>query len=381
MSRMDRYHGKGSHGKKRDQYEDEIYASSSKRQRKRRYDDIEETRPRKSKVNKKPKKKRTGLKVFITILVLALIGGAGYFYYMGLQTGIIKDPTGGGIQKEYFPNNTVNILFLGADKREGEDISRSDTIIVGSFDFNTGEVRLLSIPRDTRVPIPGYGEDKINHAYAYGGKELVDETIEEFYGITVDRVVEIDFETFKDAVDKVGGVTIEVDEEMYKPSENIDLQPGLQVLDGYNALAFVRYRDYVNGDIGRVEHQQKFLQALGTAVKNNGNVFTQIDVVSGIYNDLTTDVSLEEMMYMFGEYRDKSFKISTYTAPGTPEMIDGVSYVIPDEDAPELVQGYFAGLLVPVTDSETGEKVLVTKEEADQISEETQEILLGLPPW
>ena len=381
MSRIDRYHGRGSHGKKRDQYEDEIYASSRKKPRKRRYDDIEEDYPRKkSKINKKPKKKRTGLKVFLTLLLLAIVGGAGYFYYMGMQTGIIKDPTG-IVHKEYFPDNRVNILFLGADQRPDEDVSRSDTIIIGSFDFNEGDVRLLSIPRDTRVNIPGYGEDKINHAYAYGGKELVDQTIEEFYGITIDRVVEINFETFKDAVDKVGGVPMDVEMEMYKPSEGIDLQPGYQILDGANALAFVRFRDYENGDLGRVEHQQRFLRALGTAVKENGNVFTQMDVVSGIYQDLQTDVTLEEIMYMFGEYRDTSFQMTTYTAPGVPDMIDGISYMIPDYDAPEKVQGYFSGSLVPVTDPETGEKILVTKEEADRISEDVQIIMQGLPVW
>lgn len=383
MSRMDKYHGNDSGGKRRRNTEMEVMGKNSKKVHVTDSDVGGYPKGKKSKLNKKTKKKKKGrfLRKFLALVFLTILGIGGFIVYEGLTTGLIKDPFGVIQSKTMFNDGKVNILVLGADKRPGEDVSRSDVIMVASVDFKMGTANLISVPRDTRLDIPGYGTDKINHAYAYGGKELVDETLEEFLDITIDRTVEINFATFADAIDKVGGVKIDVPYDMYKADEEIDLVAGEgQLLNGHDALAFVRYRDTPRGDLDRVQNQQTLLKALALAVKESGSVFTQMDVLQGIFNDLETNVTLEEMLYMFSAYKDlPSFTLTTWTAPGTPDMIDGVSYVIPDDDAPEQIRGFLDGSMVPVLDPETETKILIPREEADAIIEDGQSILMNLP--
>ena len=167
MSRVDRNHGKKNSNKKRGSQktaEEEVFGNKTGRPR------------------KKKKKKRKGLRIFLdVILALILIVGGGLLY-AAFSTGLVQDPTGVIKVQDQFNNGKVNILIVGSDSRPEDEASRSDTLIVGAFDFKAGTANLLSIPRDTRVPIPGQGKDKINHAYAYGGLELTEKTVEAFLG-------------------------------------------------------------------------------------------------------------------------------------------------------------------------------------------------------
>ena len=156
-----------------------------------------------------------------------------------------------------------NIVVLGVDERPSEeDTGRSDTLFVVMLDSDNNNVSLLSVPRDTRVKIPGYGWDKINHAFAFGGHKLTQQTTEELLGIRINNYVMIDFKGFKGLVDAIGGVDIEVEKPMSYYDEwdgfTIDLAPGMQHMDGDKAIQYVRYRDE-EGDIGRIRRQQKFL--------------------------------------------------------------------------------------------------------------------------
>lgn len=108
-----------------------------------------------------------------------------------------------------------NIVVLGVDERPSEeDTGRSDTLFVVMLDSDNNNVSLLSVPRDTRVKIPGYGWDKINHAFAFGGHKLTQQTTEELLGIRINNYVMIDFKGFKGLVDAIGGVDIEVEKPM-----------------------------------------------------------------------------------------------------------------------------------------------------------------------
>jgi len=140
----------------------------------------------------------------------------------------------------------TNILVLGVDARPGETTSRSDTMILVSVDPKLNKAAVVSIPRDTKVTIKGATE-KICAANALGGPQLAVSTVEDLMGIDIDYWVEMDFNGFKKIVDTLGGVTITVPQRMYKPSEGIDLQPGTKKLNGSEALAFVRFRDYNMG--------------------------------------------------------------------------------------------------------------------------------------
>ncbi|MBQ5860328.1 MAG: LCP family protein, partial [Selenomonadales bacterium] len=164
------------------------------------------------------------------------------------------------------PLKPVNVLVLGVDIREG-DIGRSDTIFVMSLNREKNVATMLSIPRDSYVPIPGRGWDKINHAYAYGKGKLTRRTVENLLNIEIDYLVEVDRKGVEKMIDAIGGVEIDVEKRMYyeDPWDDdgglvIDLEPGLQTLDGEEAVQYVRYRDK-EGDIGRARRQQKFLAA------------------------------------------------------------------------------------------------------------------------
>ncbi|MBO6244887.1 MAG: LCP family protein, partial [Anaerovibrio sp.] len=161
----------------------------------------------------------------------------------------------------------IIVMIMGVDEREG-DVGRSDTLMVATLDPKKKKAALLSIPRDTRVKIKGYGFDKINAAYAYGGHELTRDTVEDLIGVHMEHHILINIKSFKKIIDAIGGVDINVEKRMYYEDVwdddgglLIDLQPGLQHMDGDTAITYVRYRDE-EGDIGRIRRQQKFMQAV-----------------------------------------------------------------------------------------------------------------------
>ena len=163
----------------------------------------------------------------------------------------------------------INILVLGVDAGiNGQEWTRSDVNMVVSIDPITKDAAIMSIPRDTRVFIPGKIAEysKMGHAHAYGGPNLAIETVERFLDIEIDFYVRVDFEAFKQAVDALGGIDMDipVSGEYSDPAQNlyIKLEKGPAHLDGQKALELVRYRGYANADIGRIEVQELFLKAL-----------------------------------------------------------------------------------------------------------------------
>ncbi len=192
----------------------------------------------------------------------------------------------------------TNILLLGIDARPGEKQTRSDTIILASIDPELNKVALVSIPRDTRIDIEGSTSDKINSANAVGGPDLVVEKVEELVGENIDYYVEMNFEGFQKIIDTIGGVDINVDQRMYKPTEDIDLKAGQQHLDGSQALAFVRFRDYALGDIDRTKHQQIFLKALGNEMLHAKNIVKLPALVKVVKENIDTNLHTADMLKM-----------------------------------------------------------------------------------
>lgn len=169
----------------------------------------------------------------------------------------------------------TNWLFVGSDSRTGLSekeverlgtggdlgTTRTDTIMVLHLPLR-GQPTLLSIPRDSYVSVPGYGYDKINAAFAFGGPELLVQTVEETTGLHIDRYAEVGMGGLASVVDAVGGVDICVAEPIDDPLANINLQPGCQKMDGATALGYVRTRATAQGDLDRVARQREFLGAL-----------------------------------------------------------------------------------------------------------------------
>lgn len=235
--------------------------------------------------------------------------------------------------KEERALNNINILVLGCDEREAGEKARADTIIMATLRPDDKEVSLLSVPRDTRVAIPGRkGKDKINHSMAYGGMPLITETVEDFLDVKIDYTVKVNFDGFINVIDALGGVTIDVPERMYKPLENIDLKKGVQTLDGYDALAFVRYRGGPTADLGRIERQQQFITALADQVK--GMSLTQaLAAGEAILNSIETDMSIADMTRYGTKFLGITAEdIETHSLVCERLIIDGVDYLDPDPD-------------------------------------------------
>ncbi len=250
----------------------------------------------------------------------------------------------------------TNVLVLGVDARPGDENSRSDTMLLVSIDPQLDKVAVISIPRDTRVDVPGSPLDKICTANYAGGPEYAVTIVEDFMDIDIDYYVEADFNGFKDVIDTIGGVTINVPQRMYKPSEGIDLYPGTQKLDGYQALAFVRYRDYEYGDIERTSYQQEFLIALADELLQPKTITKLPALIKEVKSFVKTDLGLTQMLKMASWAPGfTSASIITQTLPGyfhdvyNDEGIMEQSYWVADrEEAARLIDNLFEGKTVAV---------------------------------
>lgn len=245
----------------------------------------------------------------------------------------------------------LNILLLGVDARPGEKAARADSIILASIDQETRLISLLSIPRDTRVKIPGHGWQKINAATAFGGPELLREVVEDLVGIKIDHHVMTNFEGFKDIVDTLGGVTVDVDRDMYYNSDDvrINLKKGIQKLDGEKALQYVRYRKYALGDIERTRHQLEFMKALVQEILQLKTLLKLPKLIPQMLQAVETDLGLKSILALIDVARDlDQDNIMTQTLPGRFASIDGISYWDVDpEEAQQVASLLLAGVVTP----------------------------------
>ncbi|RFU61139.1 LCP family protein [Peribacillus glennii] len=220
--------------------------------------------------NRKKKKKRVSM--LFWVLLLVFLGLAAYFYYE-YKKGMENSLGEANLQKQEIEfngvedkNGKVNILLLGVDSR-GEEVSRTDTIMIAQYDPDSKESKLVSIMRDSYVDIPQHDKNKINAAYAFGGTELLRQTIKENFDVNLQYYALIDFRGFAKMVDTAfpEGITVDVPKRM---SEGIDvtLNPGRQKLHGKELLGYVRFRQDAQSDFGRVERQQEVIKSIADEV-------------------------------------------------------------------------------------------------------------------
>ncbi|MCJ7666407.1 MAG: LCP family protein [Actinobacteria bacterium] len=222
---------------------------------------------KKWKFKRLPRYARVLIIVFSVVVFIGAAGTGGFFLYLNSVNNTINSITTAEIENILdpieSPEEPVTILILGRDSRDTEgERGRTDTIMLLYLDPEKGIGSLLSIPRDTLVEIPGYGEDKINAAYAYGGEELTIRTIQEFIGADINHYVTLDFQGFVDLVDAMGGVDITIDRPLVDPKSGANLSPGDHHLTGEQALAYTRSRSTELGDIGRIQRQQHLFKEL-----------------------------------------------------------------------------------------------------------------------
>lgn len=230
-------------------------------------------RPPEPPKQRRPRKRRScGKRIGITLLVL-LLALAGAIYYVDSSLNRIDALPDYAGRVADTPG--TNWLIVGSDSREGltpeqeqalatggdTGPKRTDTVILVHVP-KSGKTTMVSIPRDSYVPIPGYGSDKINAAFAFGGAPLLVQTVEEATGLRIDHYAEIGFSGFAGIVDAVGGVNVCLAQPIDDPLAGINLPAGCQDLKGSDALGFVRTRATALADLDRMNNQRQFMSAL-----------------------------------------------------------------------------------------------------------------------
>lgn len=192
---------------------------------------------------------------------------------------------------------SINILLLGSDSRSIEDPGRTDSIMVAHVPSDRKNVYLISIPRDLAAEVPGYGTQKINAAYAYGGAPLTVNTVSTAIGVPIDHVAIIDFQGFIDLVDALGGVTINNPYEACDLGQDRCWEEGPVTLTSEDALSYVRWRKGLpNGDITRGQNQQRVLKSIVGKLLSKGTLTNPArfgEALETLASHITVDDSLD----------------------------------------------------------------------------------------
>ncbi|HPZ08581.1 MAG TPA: LCP family protein [Candidatus Eremiobacteraeota bacterium] len=248
-----------------------------------------------------------------------------------------------------FPSKkNINIILMGLDQNwTEEDImytkgARTDTLMVANLNMEKKTVGLLSIPRDSRVFIPGYYEAKINEANSLGGPELARKTVEELLNISVDYYVVVKIDALSKVIDALGGIELYVEKDMDYDDNwghlHIHLKEGWQMLDGKRAVEYSRFRNDEEGDLGRIRRQQHVLGAIkhkGTKINSIAEIKKLVDVAR---ENVDTDLTTAQLLDLANIYKDINMKdIKMATIPTYGDDSTGISYQIVETD---LLGGY-----------------------------------------
>lgn len=292
---------------------------------------------------KKKKEKKVILIMFFVLLLVALIFLLKYFGVFPFSSDIMSC-------------NRLNILIVGCD--EIENHGRADTIVLLSISPKTKDALILSIPRDTRVEIPGRGMDKINHAYAFGGESLLTKTVSSFLDVPIHFYAVADFNGFVYIIDELGGVEIDVEKEMHYVDKaggvEINLHPGKQILNGEKALQYIRFRYDKLGDLGRIKRQQKLALAVIKKMINFDSMIKIPQISEGMKDYIETNIEARDTVALANLFRgvnQEKFRIET--VQGEPVYIEGISYLEPNVEEVQqrvksLIYGKNSGMKVEV---------------------------------
>lgn len=294
------------------------------------------------------KKKRKWLWISLSIIGLLVISIGGYAYYIFQSAADTVASIHEDIDRKVSEKRTeevvftekdpISILLMGVDEREG-DRGRSDSLILMTVNPNTNSTQMVSIPRDTRTEIIGKGtQDKINHAYAFGGTEMALNTVENFLDVPVDYFVKINMESFKDTVDAVGGV--EVNNTLDFSYGGFDFPKGKITLDGEKALAYTRMRyEDPRGDFGRQDRQRQVIEGVMQKGANVSSITKFGDMFNVVRNNVTTNLTFDQMWDIQANYKAASQNLTQYQVKGSGDKINGIYYyIVPEEERLALSQ-------------------------------------------
>ncbi len=230
-------------------------------------------------------------------------------------------------------DSLFNILLIGQDRRADEGRQRSDAMILCSFNYETNELAMISFLRDLYVQIPGYSANRLNAAYVYGGFPLITQTFEENFGVTVDGCLEVDFDSFEQIIDILGGIDIELTAaEAQIVSDGA--QEGLCHLDGEQALVYTRIRK-IDSDFQRTERQRNLLSSVFLKMKDC-SLSELMSLVNEILPLMTTDMTDEDLLSFAVRFASSlsELEIANYGIPSQGNYknatINEMAVLVPD---------------------------------------------------
>lgn len=306
-------------------------------------------------VRVKKKKKRIRKRVlFILIpILIAFLSLLGYGAYLYIKADTVLSESYEEVEREKSPLrdaeidpniDNVSILIMGVDSnihRDNAESARTDTLMVATFNKDSKSINLVSIPRDSLVYIPEVErEDKINHAHYFGGTKAAIETVENLLDIPIDYYVKLNFHAFVDVVDALDGISVEVPYE-FKESNSMDkrdaihLYPGVQEVDGEEALALARTRK-LDSDIQRGQRQQEIIKSVIDKAASVNSILNYDDILEAVGDNMVTNMTFKDIktFISYGTSGSK-LKIDTYTLEGEDYQPTGVYYYAIDHEALE----------------------------------------------
>lgn len=296
----------------------------------------------------------------LALLIAVVISGLSIINILEGKIPYKPGQASDGEQLTPIGDKPFNILILGKDSDSFKKPGRTDTIIVMRIDPNRKKAYLISVPRDTRVDIQNQGRGKINSAYIKGDIGLAQNTVENLLNIKIARFFIVNWKGFENIIDAIGGVNVDVEKKMYYQGwrTNIDIKQGKQLLNGKQALNYVRFRNDSLGDLGRIPRQQKFISSIVSQAKQIKNIFKLPQIVNSLIEHTRTNAKFSELLWLGKIFWGiKKNDVSMDTLPGDGKMINGVSYFIADEDTMPLYQ---LKLGAPISINDLSNKIKVS---------------------
>jgi len=293
------------------------------------------------------RKKKTWKKVTAVILLLMLIGGGAYGYTVYKSLNNAVDAMHQPLERKQSEKrkeavslkekDPFSVLMLGVDEREG-DKGRSDTMIVLTVNPNNNSVKMLSIPRDTRTEIIGKGkEDKINHAYAFGGVSMAMDTVENFLDIPIDYYIQVNMEGFMKMVDAVGGVTVQNDLDFTQ--DGFHFAKGKLTLNGAEALSYTRMRkEDPQGDFGRQTRQRQIIEGIVKEGASLSSLTRFSDIFTVLGKNVKTNLTFDQIAAIQKGYKDAGTSIQQMQIQEQGKMINNIYYGLVSTEEKQRVQ-------------------------------------------
>ena len=277
------------------------------------------------------------------ILIFVLVGATVFYgnYLLNKIDKVEIDKENVGITEEVeeklsqYDDKITNIALFGIDAEDG-GVGRSDSIIIATLDFHNKKLKLTSIMRDSYVDIDGYGTDKINHAYAFGGAELAIKTLNQNFNLNIEDFVAVNFTTMPKIIDKIGGITVDITSEEVSHIQGIE-SAGTYNLTGDQALDYSRIRYATGGDYVRTERQRTVLTKIfGKILAMNPTKYPGL--LSEVLPMVKTNFNSAEILQLGTEVLSMgvaSLEQERFPLVGYCEgkMIDGIYYLTFDKDA------------------------------------------------